>query len=323
MQKNSFVRVSLPTLATSLFRCSLLLVLPMTADLAPQLPFFSDPSTDDPFRLPMRAGWPSWTSGFLLKSSPFVNCALLILALLRPAKLGLLGDFNNILGWPACSEGAITAPKISLKSFPALLGPPFCASLKCSSVHSHSEQCLIVALDGEYTELGVQSHCHAKEMSFFFFFAHLFPPQIHQILGQLFAILSPINFRKCQKIGRRNLLYFCSGLWQKSRNLVSNGKQLMCERASVVRHRLILSLIGRAWPITERGRTGFKSKWLLTLICMSSLWRWLSLWEFFYSFCETSLFYSFAHTDAPDGVKNWVRKVAQNNESWNFCERMW
>ena len=302
MQKNTFVRVSLPTLATSLFRCSL---------------------ADDPFRLPMRAGWPSWTSGFLLKSSPFVNCALLILALLRPAKLGLLGDFNNILGWSACSEGAITAPKISLKSFPALLGPPFCASSKCSSVHSHSEQSLIVALDGEYTELGVQSHCHAMEMSFFFFFAHLFPPQIHQILGQLFAILSPINFRKCQKIGRRNLLYFCSGLWQKSRNLVSNGKQLMCERASVVRHRLFLPLIGRAWPITERGRTGFKSKWLLTLICMSSLWRWLSLWEFFYSFCETSLFYSFAHTDAPDGVKNWVRKVAQNNESWNFCERMW
>ena len=284
MQKNTFVRVSLPTLAISLFRCSLLLVLPMTADLAPQLPFFSDPSPDDPFRLPMRAGWPSWTSGFLLKSSPFVNCALLILALLRPAKLGLLGDFNNILGWPACSEGAITAPKISLKSFPALLGPPFCASSKCSSVHSHSEQSLIVALDGEYTELGVQSHCHAKEMSFFFFFAHLFPPQIHQILGQLFAILSPINFRKCQKIGRRNLLYFCSGLWQKSRNLVSNGKQLICERASVVRHRLFLSLIGRAWPITERGRTGFKSKWLLTLICMSSLWWWLSLCEFCHFF---------------------------------------
>ena len=34
------------------------------------------------------------------------------------------------------------------------------------------------------------------------------------------------------------------------------------------------------------------------------------------------LFYSVAHTDVPDGVKNWVRKVAQNNESWNFCVRM-
>ena len=66
----------------------------------------------------------------------------------------------------------------------------------------------------------------------------------------------------------------------RGRNLVSsNGKQLMCERASVVRHRISPTLIGRDRPIRELGRTGFKSKWLLTLLCMSSLPTWSLLVE--------------------------------------------
>ena len=76
------------------------------------------------------------------------------------------------------------------------------------------------------------------------------------------------------EIWQRNFALDLLCPWQ-GRNLVSsNGKQLMCERASVVRHRVSSPPIGRDRPIRKLGRSGLKSKWLLTLLCMSSLPTW-------------------------------------------------
>ena len=148
-----------------------------------------------------------------------------------PPSLACLETSTTFLGARIVQRGPLRPlPRTPIKTTPALLAPPSGITSKC---RSHTEQSLIVALDGVYTKLWVQFHCHAKEMSFFIFFPQLFSLQIHSDRLQLSLFLILVTSWADEKSTGAALL--CD---RECRNPVRKTSQRKAERATVVRHRV-------------------------------------------------------------------------------------